>query len=365
MLIETMPDVLTWRAGSDVMLRVYRGYVDLLSDRLGALLCDLRATDPRLCDGLDEALRGASDLAFSRVLTAPETSYRLIWQRGNAAERGQFIFEALRAERAREGEPARFNAETWTALGDIRFFPDGLSFPQPRLPWEMPLDFASPYADAVDLGNGDPTAPRGTFTSAETERVLALLHEACDCIGRVSALILDFTVKFNKVLVLQKDLVEPGFTSGSTGQFVGRSFLVNPHLAAVHPVLIAEGIVHEAIHSLLYMQERQKSWVKSDDLYHPKQALVSPWSGSSLALRPFMQACFVWYGLLNFWCAALIAGVFDQQRVRARISVCLKGFLGRPLVGYLDPWREGISEDLIETIAVLQDNVTRAKAETG
>jgi hypothetical protein len=364
MLMHTMPEVLTWRAGSDAMVRIYTAYSDLLSERLGNLLGELRTVDPVLGEVLAALMRDASDVAFARVLAAPETSYRLLWKPSTAASRGRFILNGFRAEQAREGAPVRFDVETWTALGDVGFFPDRAPVRQPRLAWDMPLDFGSPRARAVDLGNGDLTTPRGEFTEVEIERVLDLLRRACDAIGQVEPLILDFAVRFNKVLVLQKDPAEPrNFTSGSTGQFIGRSFLTNPHLDVVDEVGVAEGIVHEAIHSLLYMQERQKPWVKTLELYHPTQVLVSPWTGSHLPLRPFMQACFVWYGILQLWSAALLAGAFEPQRARARIQASLTGFLGGPLVDYLVPWRESISDDVVDAIAAIQENVLQAAAD--
>jgi hypothetical protein len=130
----------------------------------------------------------------------------------------------------------------------------------------------------------------------------------------------------------------------------------------VHVVGVAESLVHEAIHALLYMQERRKAWVTTN-LYQGPQVLISPWTGSRLPLRPFMQACLVWYGLLNLWCAGLLEDQFDPLHVRARIAVALGGFLQGPLVDRLAPWRAGISDDVVEAIAVLQDQVCRTMAD--
>ena len=80
---------------------------------------------------------------------------------------------------------------------------------------------------------------------------------------------------------------------------------------------IAEALVHEAIHSLLYMQERCHPWVPAE-LYAPVPRVVSPWRGRNLALRPFLQACFVWYGILQFWGKATTTGTLRPHRWASR-----------------------------------------------
>jgi hypothetical protein len=361
MLIEAMPEVLTWRAGADVMLRVYEAYTDLLSKQLGKLLAELQVPNANLAQELRVVMAAASDEAFARVMTAPETSYRLLWQPYDAATSAKFIMQAFLAEAAREGANVTFAEEAWTALGDVGFLPDQPMLQQPRIN-ALLIDFISPYARSVDLGNGDIITPRGEFSDAESARIISQLESACEQLGRISPLIRDFAARFNRVLILQKDPTDPAnFTSGSTGQFIGRSFLSNPHLDAVDEVGLAEGIVHEAIHALLYMQERQKDWVCSRELYLPNQILISPWTGSCLALRSFLQACFVWYGILHLWSQSLLAGEFERQKVKSRIIVSSRGFFAGQLVDHLAPWRDGISDDVIQAITTMQSNVLEAK----
>ena len=166
-----------------------------------------------------------------------------------------------------------------------------------------PLDFGSPYAAAIDLGGpaNRPGEPRPPFEDAEMAMVVERLRLACAAIRRTSPHVLDFATTFNKVLVSQKDPVATRqFTSGSTGQFVGRSFVTNPHLDSVRQVDLAEALVHEGIHSLLYMQERTRSWGPAPELEDSIARVVSPWSGNHLSLASFLHACFVWYGLAHF-----------------------------------------------------------------
>jgi hypothetical protein len=132
----------------------------------------------------------------------------------------------------------------------------------------------------------------------------------------------------------------------------------------VDAVDIADAIVHEAIHALLYMQEQKKSWVYDPDLCKPIPRVVSPWTGRHLALRPFLQACFVWYGLLHFWCLALSAGAFDSARIRERIVRSGIGFWDKPLLDYIDSYKAALCPDLLKAIQEMQSIVNDAFAST-
>jgi hypothetical protein len=366
MLIETMPQVLAWSSKGEELDLVYRSYIETLSDVFGKTLLQIRHQDPALGEQLIASVRSASDEAFSRILTAPETSHRLLWRaRHHLDLPGQFLLQSIQAEASRIGNPMQFEQETWTALGDVGFFPTGEVFRFPQLPGLMPLDFGSPYATKIDMTGREQimTKSRPGFDSSEICRVLTLLRLAQQGIQATNPAILDFTIRFNKVLVLQKDLDAPtSFSSGSHGQYIARSFIANPHLPKVDEVDIAEAIIHEAIHGLLYMQERDKRWVLNPAFYAPDPVVASPWTGNPLDLRPFLQACFVWYGLLNFWCLALEANTFDRARIHTRISRAIIGFLNQPLLSYITSYLPEISTDVLDAIEIMQKKVTTAFA---
>ena len=355
MCIDALPDLLRWDDREKVLTRVHAGYVELLADRLGAELAGIRARDDNRDRRLSALLDSLPDRAFIRFITAPETSCRLLWRRSYAdSDVADFIYASLTAERLRLGDglDEPLAGPLWTALGDFCHRPDGTSFSAPALPGLPVLDFESPYANDLDFsGRAARTlVQRDNLDAREQSLVLQKLAASAKGVERVSPMVHDFVRSFTKVLVLQRDPEAPAmFASGSSGQFIGRSVLSNPQLPGVDAVEVAEGLIHESIHALLYMQEQRRRWV-DPALYGPELRTQSPWTGNSLPLRPYLQACFVWYGLLHFWAMAYGRDVFPAARVRQRIIQCVSGFLDSSFEAPLRTWRAQISADLLDAI---------------
>jgi hypothetical protein len=364
MLIETMPEVLSWSAGKQILLRVHDAYLTLLSKSLGEVLGQICKEDPAMGSRLVTGMRAISDEALLRILAAPETSARLLWRRTeHLCETGNFIERSIQAEAARASQPQSFTKQTWTALGDMGFFPDGDIYRMPSIEGMMPLDFGSPHAARIDLSGAEriDVEPRPGFNDQEKCLVLERLKEAQNGIRVTSKTVADFVLLFNKVLVLQKDPDTPQqFSSGSFGRYIGLSYMANPHETFVDHVDLADAAVHEGIHSLLYMQERKKRWFLDLSLFESVAQVTSPWTGNSLSLASFLQACFVWYGLLHFWRLALSARAFDRQRICDCVSRSLRGFQGEPLLARLSYYASGISPDLLETIDEVQTAAIKA-----
>jgi HEXXH motif-containing protein len=147
------------------------------------------------------------------------------------------------------------------------------------------------------------------------------------------------------------------FWSGSNGEYVGRVVLVNSDQERVSIEEVVDALVHEAIHGFLYMHESVEPWVVDRSLYTDEAAIESPWSGTLLPVRPFMQACFVWYGLAMFWALHVGGTVFDRERTHYLLSRSLSGFRGRSLTDLLAPSREGVRPDMLDVIDELQQTV--------
>ena len=362
MPIRQMPDVLTWRKGSGIFDSVYDSYTDFLGATLGRFLGYLQRDDQQTYEELSVALEGTADAGFIRVLTAPQVTRRLLApQHYPIREVGAFLITALRVEAARAGEDVRFDEPCWSASGDMVCHPDGGIVQFPQIEGFMPLDFGSPDAIHIDLSgqnerNPEPNPP---FTRFETEFLANTLREVQESLRKTNPVILEFSSRFNVVLILQKDAKDTVFSSGSTRQYVGRSCLGNPHMAGTAD--IANAIVHEGIHGLLYMQEVQEEWVSDPELRDSTRRVYSPWTGAHLALRPFLQACFVWYGLANFWSQALGSNSFaDTREVRGWLERTLLGFTKGPLLQHICEYEDFLSPEVRDAIVEMQDTILSA-----
>jgi hypothetical protein len=327
--LEAMPEVLRWSHGEASLNEVHDAYVQQVSDALGAHLRALRDRAPDVGARLEVAVQRSSDEALARVLLAPETVARLLYPtpdglRGTAL----FLEDALAAESALAGRSRVSGRELWTALGDARVLPTGKVVRAPCAAGLIPLDLDSPHGRSDDVAYGDARGARRAL--AEKERLVGFdrLRAAYEVVTGAS--LAGFVSMFTKVLVLLKEEAA-GFSSGSETRYIGRSVLGNPHSSTIGHLEIAEALVHEAIHALLYMQERRHPWVPAA-LYAPVPRVVSPWSGRTLALRPFLQACFVWYGILQFWGRATTTGTLPPAQAGERIARAARGFLGSPLL---------------------------------
>ncbi|NEY34572.1 hypothetical protein GTU99_20610 [Streptomyces sp. PRKS01-65] len=366
--LKRLHQALGWCGASEVCDEIHRDYSDLVGRHLGKFITDVRSTRPDVEAEIVAKLTGLSEESLTRLLLAPETTRLLMWPdpARDASTVTEFLLRSVHAEMVREGRVAQPVVEPlWTALGDTLILPGGEVVGGPSIKGVAALDLDSPYALGIDVQGirFTLTESRAPLAGREREEALAKLSAAIEGIASVSSETSAFVARFTKVLVLLRDDRERVFSSGSCAQYVGRSVLGNPQFSAVDHALVAEGVVHESIHGFLYMHEVQESWVLDDSLYSMRPMIPSPWTGRRLPVRPFLQACFVWYGLFNFWSAAAETGVFGIARALERRQAALCGFLKAPLTQLVEPYAAQVNGDLLDVLEDLQEQVA-AKHET-
>lgn len=112
-----------------------------------------------------------------------------------------------------------------------------------------------------------------------------------------------------------------GFSSGSFQTLPGFSLICNCHLPSVSERVLADAIVHEAIHGIIYRFEAfGERLLKGDKAGCPQ--VSSPWTGARLSVESFAQACLVWFGLHHFWkdASGSESRGFDERATKGFIS---------------------------------------------
>lgn len=367
MFLRVIKDAITWRHGTTGMREVHEGYDRLLEYALTAFLTRVASSEPRSAAALIQAAEAASSDERRAALAAPESSFRLLWPgRNEPVESAYFLADAFLTERWRDRDDHPFPDDRWTATGDILLRGGGGRSARADRADGLILDLGSPHARSVDVDGrrsrlSEPLTPLGPV---ELDHVVERITSAMNGIAAVDKDIAWFVARFTKALIPLPDTASPTqFSSGSSGQFVGRTVLGNPHLATVTPARLSDALVHEAMHSLLYMDEQQDRWVLRPELYDGPMRITSPWTGASLPLRPYLQACFVWYGLLNYWSRAWDRQAFPVHEVKERISQALVGFLRGPLLVRVEGVIQDLSPELVGTIEEMQTQVLEAWAD--
>ncbi len=363
MFIARMPATLRWSEDRQALIVVHGSYLEVVIESVDALLRDLHDEDPETAMLLEAELEIASPRSRVRVLLAPEATYRLRWRQrhpGLISETGRFLRRGFQTERIIEGR-ASPSGESWSALGDVHILSSGGVVRGPVIDGLMPIDLDSAQATEADMVGAverlDPALSR--LVGEDRERTLERLDTVSAGLMTTSPFFGMFVSEFTKVVVLQND-PSTAYSSGSNGAYVGRTIISNPQRPDVDAAELADSLIHEAIHTLLYMQEERQPWVLDPGLIEIVPRVESPWSGTKLPVRQFLQACCVWYGLLHFWALARAAESFPEARCRELMARSAGGFLQGPLLDRVADWDALLAPDIKQAIVGMQDNVVAA-----
>ena len=225
--------------------------------------------------------------------------------------------------------------------GELLPWPDGISSAgNCRLSFggELPIPF-------MDRGGNS----LGPVQDEDAKRILGKVSIAGNLIRTMNEKAHAFSLRHTEVLAFRYESEYPAdFSSGSFQTLPGFSLICNCHLPAVKGPELADAIIHEAIHGIIYQfeafGEKLLRMPKATDFQ-----VFSPWTGARLGVESFAQACLVWFGLLHFWKAA--AG--DAEQPRQLYERAQKGFLSPTYVnacrstdGYLAPHVSSVLAEL-------------------
>ncbi len=296
-------------------------------------------------------LRALPPESLQSLLGAPELVYRLV-----GAARGEQGFEdwferciAVEEARAEGGSP-----RSWSACGDLG--PDGAGGAAQALRLDgVPIDHLSAWLDNP-MDGGDfrnvRFGPTVRYSRAEASEILGKLIEARRLILDACPAAWGMVLQSARVIQLRRDPTNPSFaTSASCNTEIGRVVLLNAHLDSFDAPTIANALLHESIHGVVYGLEQIAPLLPTTDPHNSDDLLVvSPWTGSRLHLHTYVHACFVWFGLASFW-RALDRRLEPREarHLRRALSGFLDGAALRPLRAHAALLAEGV----LETVEVL------------
>ena len=366
---DALPQVLDWNEESDTRIGdLVTFLLDRTTEHVGTVIAR-DAAPPERETLLDEILTlapGPHRLLLAPAITSLAARRAAEWR----CEPLDIIRSALAGEACLSGKRTA-TQPTWTVWGDaylppgacgpvaqtaggVRIWSENEAFGAPLLPSGTVVDAFSPAACA-----GLPEIPDGdsTLTPAEYERALANVFEAYDWIEAIFPQTSRTFAKMVRVVVLRRDSRLAEFRAASSSVGIGRIVLRNPHRDSATVPEIVDGLVHESIHALLDIVELGVPFVgRSFD----GQRVTSPWTGRALDLRTYIHACFVWYGLLRFWSAALndAARFGDRAVPLSYVLMASRGFIADGgVVQPLTPYASVVAPGIINVIESMQSAV--------
>ncbi|CAB3802417.1 hypothetical protein LMG28614_05604 [Paraburkholderia ultramafica] len=351
---DCLGDALSWIGDTD------------LAERLDAAFTaeSEAALRVRISPSVAERLDCLSGACRNRLVRAPEiTRQTLFAPTLTPSQIDAFVDSAVQVESALIGVGLQPTAARWSALGDVMLADDGTFLWWPQITGANPisLDFGSPWAQRIDLSGRLEfcTVSRPALTDVEVHFIHGRLVGAMGELQQLSPVLPKFVSLCTRVLVLQIDPLNAYVASGSNGRFVGRSFIANPQRAEATTDCLAEAVVHEAIHGLMYCESLHRPWACGDAAVEVAR-VESPWTGRALPIRPFLEAACVWFGLVHLWALALRSERFERKAAHMRLMRSVRGFCRGSLVDRARPWWHEIRPDVLTAVDCLQARVVEA-----
>jgi hypothetical protein len=360
-LVAELPDFLTWRVGTDLVRDACSLYVRWTYNRL-------RACAERTDAEVFAAAMRLPKASQQRLLVAPQAFFLLASKVAPGAEEITVLRQFIRTEAYLCDQRAAYPARSWTALGDLYLpskKPSALPA-RPRSRWSVERTYKAPSLGHIVL---DAYSPHATVdyppyfgdvighADEEVELIKRRIEESLSLIDSLSRTARLTVGSSTQVISIAKSPIVPGKTgSVSIRTRIGRMGLVNLHTPAASIYTIANSIIHESIHSLIYKMELQQPLYTDQHAAH-SVTTTSPWTGRSLQVHSFVHACFVWYGLLNFW-SLMPEATPEVARLKARAR---RGFAAESLFSVLSREAlEVIQPDVCEVIGELHRRVKQS-----
>jgi hypothetical protein len=333
-------DIVTWTTPSRELYHRRVEHLGRTASQLSAALRDLGGRFSRRgrVAAAIEAFEALAEAPLLRILGAPECCWQIHRYLEEPSPRLLDELEGWLAVEGALGGGELPERGGWSALGD-ESFADPFAPAEPDR-WGLPVGpdarYTAPTHAGVVLDFVSPGARRPPrsheqravrieapvpMTISERQVTLGRISAALDALA-ASPAAHDFVTALTGTIVPRRDGLQAGFyTSASARNAIGRTVLTNPFGPRVTQAMLISSLVHEAIHTYLYIDEQRRPLVT--DWHRAYDTVVtSPWTGGALTVPTYLHGCYVWHGLANLWCLpemirAVGEGPAQEQRLRA------------------------------------------------
>jgi hypothetical protein len=318
-VLDSVIDVVkAWGSESNPILdSIETGYRKRISAGLGYVAGESHLRSLSQADDQDVAalLLQASDSTLESLISSPAIAARCFWetQRFGLSAASKYISDSIQV--------LQFNqlASGWFPNGECLVL-DGL------------LKYTSPKVDGIVIDTLSPDRLElfspGDWTNQPPESIpfqdssLSLVSTAMGLLKEYVPEAYGF-VRLHACVIVPRSAAESG--SSSTISFPGRVVLDIPS-KGLSCGEVAESLVHEALHSLLYKVEAHYEWFSEATGWSKR--LTSPWTGNSISLHAYAHACIVWYALCGLWIRMInidqdVLGFCPKERLWSAV----KGFV--------------------------------------
>lgn len=320
--------VLAWDPAALSTDQTYADYREVIYALLN------RAIERALALGITGVAETVKELAAldertaDRLTLAPETSHRLL--RGDCdSAMVEFLRRSCEAELAAMGQCSPKSA-VWTALGD-RYIPGTMdsyeAYSAPRA-GSIVVDYLSPHAEGI---RGPDRVDGKVPSDVQVGLACRKLAAAFNLLREIESKVAAFVDQQVSTLVLRSNCASDAIGSSSTPDYIGRVVLWNAHLRRADIGELVEQLIHEAIHCHVYKIELRVPFFVAPGCSASLKRIMSPWTGRVLNVHNYLHASFVWYGLANFWLAAVERQTLPERAIAPHLVQSVQGFMLDPV----------------------------------
>ncbi len=373
-MLHKIPDIFAWEESKDHLANLQILARSVALQRLRSCLDHIARYDKSLYRSMRITFEELPPEGKLRFMTAPETFYRITRLRKEPVDSIVSLCNFLNGEAALHSL-GPIAEDYVTALGDFYYSahtPGGPTaadgkednaaanaFYVPRLMGTIPIDFSSP--NAATAQEGDDEREYLQYTEEEKALVCERLNEVFSRIERVSEATA-YLIKQHVKVIIPLKTAERGSGSTSQPRFPGRVLLRGIEVSSLGG--LASGLVHEAMHQVLYILEWAGPFVVEDPDMRAAR-VKSEWTGRDLPLHSYIHACFIWYGLSTFWTRAQATDAFDAADVERQLGRSMAGYRDENPIERLTPYAGMARYDVYKVAGTLYDRLHGVHVETG